>query len=778
MRLGPFKFKSIFAFDFETFLIQPYMQAPPPVCMSWKRLWDGGKDEPRLAHVADREFWQQLWDALNDDECIMVAHHAAFEITVLLAATSFDKRWRKAIFRKLKMGGFACTMLIERLIRIGKGNPDDELGLDDCCDGYKIQHNLDKESWWRLRYGDLIDVPCARWPDEAPGATEYSLGDTIVGELFVKQLDPKNERFLATAKKELEADVFLALSTMWGVETDHERAVELYEATKKRVEQDRIILAGVGLVRQKKEKGVFKWAKDTKLAKEVLTKAYADFGREPPRGDVTFKMLQKALKMVGVEVEDDSGPAMTKKRMATRDELDEAREYIAGVGDHVKAADALETLRGNISLDEESCLGSKSDLMESYTNFSQANTLFGKVKRLQFPLIQAQFLVLGAASGRTSCRQGSDPDPMEAYISWALQLQNPPRAPGVREVLRSRFGHAIVSIDFDTFELRTLSQQAYRLFGYSKMREVLMDPKRDVHVELGALILGITVAEAYALKKTDKARFKDMRQIAKAVNFGAPGGLGAATFVDFARTTYDVIITEERAGELLELWKQQWPEMREYLEWVGRELARQDPKARQEKRKARGESIILGTEMVRGKCSFCDSANNQFQGLAAHAAKTGFVELGYAMYDDEDSGVFGCRMIVFVHDEVVLEIPEANLDFMAHRARDIFVGAAQTVVPDVLLTASPAAMYHFSKAGGDPILDENGKLKVWERHIVDSVRKNGKFDDFCYEIELSDQGLVRRAAGEKLEGAKERKAIETHKMVQAAFRAVQQRDAA
>jgi DNA polymerase family A len=707
MRLGAFKFTSVFAWDLETFLIQPYMQAPPPVCMSYKRLWDGGKDAPRVAHVTDRDFWAQLWDALNDDDTIMVAHHAAFEITVLLAATAFDTRWRKAIFAKLKKGGFACTMLLERLIRIGKGNPDDELGLDDCCDGYKIEHNLDKSSWWRLRYGTLIDTPVSQWEQ---AAIDYSLGDTIVGDLFVKQLDPKNERYFKTAHRELEADVFLALSTMWGVETDHERAVELYEATKLRVEQDRIILAEHGLVRQKKEKGVFKWAKDTKLAKQVLTAAYAQFRLDPPRGDVTFKMLQKALASIGVEVEDDAGPAMTKKRMATRDELDEAREYIAGVKDHPRAAAALETLNGNISLDEESCLGCKDPLMESYTNFSQANTLFGKVKRLQFPLIQAQFLVLGAASGRTSCRQGTDPDPFEAYISWALQLQNPPRAPGVRECLRARAGHAIVSIDFDTFELRTLSQQAYRLFGYSKMREVLMDPSRDVHVELGALIMGITTAEAYALKKADKARFKELRQIAKAVNFGAPGGLGAATFVDFARTTYDVIITEERAAELLELWKVQWPEMREYLEWVGRELARQDPKARQEKRKARGESIILGTEMVRGKCSFCDSANNQFQGAAAYAAKSGLIALGYAMYDEEDSGIFGCRQLVFVHDEYVLEIPLDGLHEKAFRARDIAVAAAQREVPDVLLTATPAAMIHFSKKYGDPVFDEAGRL--------------------------------------------------------------------
>jgi DNA polymerase I-like protein with 3'-5' exonuclease and polymerase domains len=119
--------------------------------------------------------------------------------------------------------------------------------------------------------------------------------------------------------------------------------------------------------------------------------------------------------------------------------------------------------------------------------------------------------------------------------------------------------------------------------------------------------------------------------------------------------------------------------------------------------------------MVRGKCSFCDAANNQFQGVMAHAAKTGFVDLGYAMYNEEDSGVFGCRMLIFVHDEVVLEIPLDGLHEKSYRARDIFLAGCQRVVPDVPLTAAPGAMIHFSKKGGDEVFDENGKLIPYER---------------------------------------------------------------
>lgn len=715
----------VFSFDFETSLIQPYMQAPPIVCMSFAV----DDREPELVHVKERRFWERLWTALNDPDCVLVAHNAAYEITCLLAATAGFPAWRRAIFGALRAGRFKCTLLRDRLIRIGRGIMNEDLALDDCMTFNHLPHKLDKKCWWRLRYGTLFDVPVAEWPKEA---VDYAIGDTCVRELFVSQARPEYKRFLVTANAELEADVFLRLSQCWGFTTDHDRAVALYAKVQELIERDRVLLAQEGLIELVRAKGVLRWKKDTKEAKLRLTAAYEALGAVPPRGDVSDKMVVAALKLVGVEAESD-GKDPTKSDIA--DAIEIIEQFLQDKPEQV--AKAMELMNGNISLNEESCYGCRSPIMESYTRFAQASTLFSKVKRLQFPIIQASIFALGCDTGRTSCTQGSEPDPGEAWMNWGLQLQNPPRAPGVRECLRARIRHAIVSCDFDTFELRTLTQQAYRLHlenpelhPYPLMRDVLMDPTRDVHVELGALVYGITVAEAYALKKTNKALFKDLRQVAKALNFGAPGGLGAETFVEFARMQYDVILTKERAAELIEIWKTKWPEMRAYLEWAGKELRAQDPKAYKEKRQARGESIIFGTEMVRGSTTYCNFCNNQFQGLAAAAAKAGFVALGYAMYNDEDSGVFGCRMVVFLHDEVLLEIPLETLHVTSHRARDIFVAGAQAIVPDVTLTSSPAACYNWSKSAGDPVFDKNGELMVWEEYVVSEVQNTGKFSDY------------------------------------------------
>ena len=59
-------------FDFETFLMAPFQQAPPIACMSYA--WD--HDAPSLVHVRDVVFWRVLERALLGDHR-MVAHNAA-----------------------------------------------------------------------------------------------------------------------------------------------------------------------------------------------------------------------------------------------------------------------------------------------------------------------------------------------------------------------------------------------------------------------------------------------------------------------------------------------------------------------------------------------------------------------------------------------------------------------------------------------------------------------------------------------------------------------------
>lgn len=631
-------------FDFETFLIQPAIQAPPVVCVSFA-IDDG---PAQLLHSGDPRFAALLFAAVSSD-AIMVAHNAAgFEVPVMLA----NFPWlRRRLFKKLRAGQISDTQIRERLLRIGKGDPREGFGLQDCLNAHCIPIKLKKDSPWRVRYGTLYNTPVEQWPQDA---VDYSLGDVAVRNVWKAQ-QRQGEEFFVNEAAQVEAAVALQLSSCWGMTTDREQADKLIAATEADIARDLRLLVREGLIRFEGQ-----WPEPVRnldVARERIEAAYAKLGKPAPRGDITEKMADKGA------------------------------------------------TEGNISTDEDACLGTGDPALAAFTRYGQANTLLNKVRRLRHPIIQASYNVL-VNTGRTSCRQGDDPKPGEPYSAHGTQVQNPPRKEGVRECFVARPGTAIVSIDFDTFELRSWSQVCLDLLGYSEMAKVLRDPTRDVHVELGSAVYDLTPAQAYALKKTDKKMFKDLRQVAKALNFGCPGGLGARTFVEYAKQDpYNLDLTEERAKDLIQIWRDTWPEARGYLDYISDRLG---------KRGSRGTIVHLRSKRIRGDVGFCDMANSYFQGLAADAAKAGFVGLMYEFYDRPESPIYGCRMLGFLHDEVLLECPLDRLHETAHYARDVFVAGAQKWIPDVPLTASPAAMLRWSKVAGDPVFDAQGKLIPWE----------------------------------------------------------------
>ena len=161
--------------------------------------------------------------------------------------------------------------------------------------------------------------------------------------------------------------------------------------------------------------------------------------------------------------------------------------------------------------------------------------------------IHAYFDVLGANSGRTSCR--------------GPNLQNQPRMPGVRECfIPSRPGFVFAACDYDSQELRTLAQVCLDIVGESKLAERYQsDPDFDPHTHFAAQVMDISYETAMARKAAKDKDLKEMRQRAKAANFGFPGGMGAKAFMSYARN-YGVDLDLHQAEELRRHWFAQWPD--------------------------------------------------------------------------------------------------------------------------------------------------------------------------------------------------------------------------
>jgi DNA polymerase I-like protein with 3'-5' exonuclease and polymerase domains len=301
-------------------------------------------------------------------------------------------------------------------------------------------------------------------------------------------------------------------------------------------------------------------------------------------------------------------------------------------------------------------------------------------------------------SGRTSAREPN--------------LQNLPRKGGVRECFVPRKGRIFASADYSTLELCTLAQVCLDLFGHSAMAEAL-HAGRDLHLQMAASILGVDYDEVLARHKAKDPQVKEMRQLAKAANFGYPGGLGAASFQTYAAATYNVTVSEDESRQLKAQWLEAWPEMRAFFDHVGGQLQMRDAFDLVQPRSGR----------IRGQVGYCDGCNSHFQGLAADGAKAAMFLLQQECYTGKSelwkgegaSPLYGCRMVAFIHDEFVLEVPEALPLAQAAVARlvEVMVEGMALYVPDVPIKAEPTLMRRWYKEA-EPVWDADGKLLVWE----------------------------------------------------------------
>jgi DNA polymerase I-like protein with 3'-5' exonuclease and polymerase domains len=110
------------------------------------------------------------------------------------------------------------------------------------------------------------------------------------------------------------------------------------------------------------------------------------------------------------------------------------------------------------------------------------------------------------------------------------------------------------------------------------------------------------------------------------------------------------------------------------------------------------------TGRVRGGVSYTQARNTPFQGLSADGAKLALFELIQAGY----------RVVAFVHDEVVIEIPE-DVDHAAEARyiESLMNLSMQCVTGDVPVTCEYALCRRWSKKAR-ACFDREGRLVPWE----------------------------------------------------------------
>mgnify|MGYP001604517681 FL=1 len=160
--------------------------------------------------------------------------------------------------------------------------------------------------------------------------------------------------------------------------------------------------------------------------------------------------------------------------------------------------------------------------------------------------------------------------------------------------------------------------------------------------------------------------------------------------MDYARKGYGVIVSLAEAEALKKIWYEENPEMVPYFSFISQHI---------DVAGDRGAVFTLpSTGRKRGGCGYSDGANYFFQGMAADGAKMALFAVSAECYADPTSVLFGCRPVVFIHDEIFLEVPESIAHEAALRVVEIMEREMMRVTPGVPSRASPALCRHWIKA--------------------------------------------------------------------------------
>lgn len=277
----------------------------------------------------------------------------------------------------------------------------------------------------------------------------------------------------------------------------------------------------------------------------------------------------------------------------------------------------------------------------------------------------------------------------------------------IRECFQARPGKIFIQADFPQLELYTLAQVCYTWLGQSALGDMLK-AGIDPHTQFASKLAKCAYEEGMALKDAKDKKFTKYRQIAKAFNFGKPGGLGPKKLVDLAATpAYGrTVITEAEARRYGTEWFETFPEMRLYFERVNQLLGGGET----------GTVVLPFTGFVRGGAKYCALCNTPFQGLGAACAKRAMWYVAKAQYTETQSPLFGSRTVAMVHDELIGECDEAACHDAAFELGRLMTKGANEFLPDVPIVMSkmePTAMRFWSKEATQ-VFDQQGRLIPWE----------------------------------------------------------------
>ena len=238
-------------------------------------------------------------------------------------------------------------------------------------------------------------------------------------------------------------------------------------------------------------------------------------------------------------------------------------------------------------------------------------------------------------------------------------LQNIPirgkYGPRMRACFTAAEGNLLAAADYSQIELRVLAH-------FSK-DPALLDAFRndeDIHTRTAALLTDKPVDEV----------LPDERRNAKTINFGLIYGMGVQ------KLARELKIKQTEAKAFTERYFEKLATLKAYYDTIVKDAQEHGFVSTLAGRRRLLPELHSTNNMVASEARR-QAVNTVIQGTAADIIKMAMV----AAHNDAELKSLGAKLILQVHDELIVEVPEANIDAAGARLVTLMQGAAQLDVP-------------------------------------------------------------------------------------------------
>lgn len=260
--------------------------------------------------------------------------------------------------------------------------------------------------------------------------------------------------------------------------------------------------------------------------------------------------------------------------------------------------------------------------------------------------VHTSYQQTGSVTGRLA---SSDPNLQNIPIRTELGRR-------VREAFVAPPGHQLLAVDYSQVELRIA---AHMSDDQAMIQAFLND--QDIHATTAAAIYNVSL----------EAVSKEQRRHAKAINFGLIYGMSS---FGLTRTT-DLTLAE--AEDFVKAYFEQFPGVKAFLDDLRQHALEHEFVETLQGRRRYFHGLSTQTNQMLRNRMLREAINAPIQGTAADIMKLSMLKVPPAL----KAAGLKSRVLLQVHDELILECPEAEVKQVAALVMDIMAKAFQIKVP-------------------------------------------------------------------------------------------------